>query len=143
MTASFGFIRPSSKGSRYGSRFYPGQRRPVRAKAGPFPRQGVRRGGSLTAGKPDTRHRHFRCALTDPEAKLPAGTGAILRVLSETQIVVLQHAQNVGHVLPEDTAALIEAMRRNHAHGGILTVIVVEEPDFNGEFIVRAKKPLK
>ena len=64
-------------------------------------------------------------------------------MLSETQIVVLQHAQNVGHVLPEDTAALIEAMRRNHAHGGILTVIVVEEPDFNGEFIVRAKKPLK
>ena len=97
----------------------------------------------LTAGKPDTRHRHFRCQLTDPEAKLPAGTGAILRVLSETQIVVLQHAQNVGHVLAEDTAALIEAMRRNHAHGGILTVIVVEEPDFNGEFVVRAKKPLK
>ncbi len=100
-------------------------------------------GDLLTDAKQDTRSRRFRCQLTDREAHLPPGVGAIARVLSETSIVIIQHAREIGHVLPEDTLTLIEAMRRNHRYGGVLSVIVTDEPDFNGEFTVRSKSHLK
>lgn len=95
------------------------------------------------AAKGDAHTHLFRCVLTDAAAQLPAGIGAIARVMSETTVVIVQHAREVGHVVSEDVAALIEAMKKNHRHGGVLSVIVVEEPDFNGEFTVRSKTPLR
>jgi hypothetical protein len=97
----------------------------------------------LNRAKPDHVERLFRCQRTTADAELPSGQRAIARVMSSTKVVIVQHARAVGEMLADDASELIILMRRNHRYGGILSVIVVDEPDFNGEFTVKAKSPLK
>jgi hypothetical protein len=97
----------------------------------------------INRSKPDHFVRLFRCQLTDASATLLTGTGAIARVMIDGQVVIVQSAKTIGYVISPDATELTEAMHRNHRYGGVLSVIVVQEPDFNGEFAVRSKSPLK
>jgi hypothetical protein len=93
----------------------------------------------VTSTKPDRVTRLYRCILVDRGATIVAGLGLNLKVQSETEVLVLQHGTNIGYISPDDVVELIPAMKRNNHVGGILPVIIVDEPAIDGEFTVKPK----
>ena len=64
-------------------------------------------------------------------------------VMSDTEVTVLQSGRNIGYVSSEDVVELIPAMKRNNHVGGLLSVMVVQEPAIDGVFTVKPKTRFK
>ena len=97
----------------------------------------------ITGSKPDQITRHYHCVLTDGSAEVVGGLGLTLMVMSETEVLVLQHGTDIGYVSHEDVGELIPAMKRNNRVGGLLSVMVVDEPALDGVFTVKPKTRFK
>lgn len=97
----------------------------------------------ISRGREDIIIRVFQCVLTDLSAKLEIGTALILKVESEDQISVLQSGRKIGHVLSEEIAELIHAMKQNNHLGGLLSVFAQSKPALDGVFTVRPKTAFK
>ena len=97
----------------------------------------------LSRGKPDRIEIHFRCQSEEPTTVLTPGEAVIGRAMSNAEVAILVRGKRIGRMLPEDTVTLVDAMKRNHRHGGIITLIIVEEPSWDGVFVVKPKSRFK
>ena len=97
----------------------------------------------ISSSKPDHVIRHYQCILTDFSAQVIAGLGLTLMVMSDTEVTVLQSGRNIGYVSSEDVVELIPAMKHNDRVGGLLSVMVVQEPAIDGVFTVKPKTRFK
>tara|TARA_R110002049_G_scaffold284015_2_gene464540 strand:- start:891 stop:1286 length:396 start_codon:yes stop_codon:yes gene_type:complete len=97
----------------------------------------------ITRAISDTDVDLFRCRLVDQSADLVPGLKLVLRVHSESEIVVSQSGKVVAMVEPNEAMRLAELMRTTKVHTGILTVLTASESDIAGEFFVKPKQPFK
>jgi len=85
----------------------------------------------------------YRCQLDDRSFALEISKPLILRHIQGNVMHVLSVNRKIGHVLPEEVADLLAAMRKNQHKGEFLTVVVVSLPEFDGTFTVKPKTAFK
>lgn len=97
----------------------------------------------LSTSKPDHVVRYYSCICTDTTAEIIPGLGLTAKVNSPSEVVMLKHGKPIGHLLPEEVAGFISAMRKNAHLGGVLSVTIVEPPGWDGVFTVKPKVAFK
>ena len=97
----------------------------------------------LSRGKPDRIEQHFRCKLEDKEVELTPGFSVLARAMSDVEVIMMMRGKRIGYMLPADAEKLIVGMKKNQHLGGVITLLVVEEPSWDGVFVVKPKKPFK
>ncbi len=99
----------------------------------------------LSQAKPDLLVRHYQCRITDTSAELIQGCALIAQVKGAVDVIILQHARPIGHMIAEDAADFTTAMRKNHRDhgGGVISLTIMEAPNFDGIFTVKPKRRFK
>lgn len=91
---------------------------------------------------PDVSIQQFRCILAE-NAILKPGLELIGRATSESEIRILQRGKDIGYMHPDDAIELNGHMKRNRRYLGVISLIITEAPNIDGEFLVIPKKPFK
>lgn len=99
----------------------------------------------LSEAKPDLLVRYYQCRITDPSAELIAGCALIAQAKGPAEVIILQHARPIAHMIAEDAADFTAAMRKNHRDhcGGVISLTILETPNFAGIFTVKPKRRFK
>lgn len=97
----------------------------------------------LSRGKPDELLALFQCQLTDDSAQITPGLPLIARAYAEGDVRIIQSSKVIGVMLPGNALNFTDLMRKNHRLAGLLSVVPVDDPAFDGVFSIKPKTPFK